>query len=200
MRTKQKSGIKVSFGNKKLPKGTMIVNIPAVVTCPLKTSLCEQICYAKKAERLYPAVLPAREHNLKLIRAGKFRHLMVDSIIEHYHKIDIIRIHESGDFFNQGYVNDWFSVAEQFPEFTFYAYTKSFHLDYSKKPKNFVLIASFDDSTDKLRLDAYNKIRKQFNNTFTIVPRGQKADCIADCVKCNKCWTKTGLNITVNKH
>lgn len=200
MIAKQKEQLKISFGNKKLPKDTMIFNIPAVVTCPLKTSLCAKICYAKKAERLHPPVLPARQHNLKLIREGKFKDLMIDSIKQNHHKIKTIRIHESGDFFRQSYIDDWFSVAMQYPEFIFYVYTKSFHLDYSKKPKNFVLIASFDDSTDKLRLDAYNKIREQFNNTFTIIPKDQKADCIADCSKCSKCWTETGQNITVKKH
>jgi len=68
----KKESVKVSFGNKKLPKTTMIFNIPAVVTCPGKTELCSKFCYALKAERMYEAVYPARKHNLKLSQREDF--------------------------------------------------------------------------------------------------------------------------------
>ncbi len=200
MKTLQREYVKVSFGNKKLPKGTMIFNIPAIQTCPFRTPLCEKACYALKAERLYPNVLPAREHNLAIIRKGQFKPLMLEAIKTNYKKIKTIRIHESGDFFSQSYLDDWFAIAREFPEFIFYAYTKSFYLTFDAKPVNFVLIASFDETTDELRLNHYNAKREQFDNTFTIVDKAAKASCIADCSKCNMCWTKKGMSITVNKH
>ena len=56
-------------GNKKLVNTSsvrfMIWNLPAVVTCPFATEHCKHFCYARKAERVYPQVLPAREKNLK---------------------------------------------------------------------------------------------------------------------------------------
>lgn len=191
---------KVSFGNKKLPKGTMIFNIPAVSTCPFKTELCAKACYALKAERQYPNVLPAREYNLKLAKRFDFHDIMIATINKHIRKIKIIRIHESGDFFKQSYFDSWAKIAEAFPSLKFYAYTKSFFLDFSNKPKNLVLIASFDSSTPKDRIAHYEKNKAFFDNTFTIVDKKAKASCIADCTKCDKCWTKTGQNITVNIH
>ncbi len=201
MKTIEKDYLKVSFGNSKLPKGTMIFNLPAVITCPLRTPLCEKSCYALKAEVQYRHVVPqARHHNLDRVRKGLFKGLMIEAIQKHHKKIKAIRIHESGDFLSQSYLNDWFAIAKEFPEFKFYAYTKSFHLTFDDKPANFTLIASFDETTDALRLKFYNDKREQFDNTFTIVDKDAKATCIADCTKCSMCWTSKGHNITVNKH
>ena len=45
-----------SYGNKKLPKETLIVNITSAQNCPSdKLVFCKlsKICYAKKCERIY---------------------------------------------------------------------------------------------------------------------------------------------------
>lgn len=191
---------KVSFGNLKLPKDTMIFNIPAVSTCPFKTAFCTRSCYALKAERLYKAVKPAREHNLRITKREDFTEVMALTIERHAHKIKRVRIHESGDFYRQSYLDAWFKVAKRFPGITFYAYTKSFWLDFSAKPDNFKLIASFDKTTPPDRRALYEKSKRFFDNTFTVVERAARSTCPADCSICDKCWTKKGLNITVNQH
>ena len=191
---------KVSFGNKKLPKDTLIFNIPAVNTCPGKTEFCASKCYAVKAERLYPQVLPARKHNLKLSLSPDFVSLMIGTIAKYQKKIKQIRIHEAGDFYSQAYLDSWFLIAKEFPGIVFYAYTKSFHLEFSAKPSNFVLIASFDQSTTEKAYALYQFRQKYFDNTFRIVQKGASANCIQDCTKCHLCWSAKGLNLTVNVH
>ena len=37
---------------------------------------------------------------------------------------NVVRIHSSGDFINQNYLNMWCNIAKKFPHFKFYAYTK----------------------------------------------------------------------------
>jgi len=199
--TTEKMIPKISFGNKKLPKSTMIFNIPAVKTCPMKTSLCESACYALKAEIQYKNVVPqARKHNLKLSQSDSFVSLMIEIVNKYKHKIKQVRIHESGDFYNQDYLDKWFMVAREFPSIKFHAYTKSFHLDFSGKPSNFVLIASFDKTTtDKAKL-LYSIKKTSFDNTFSIVPKGADSTCIQDCNKCSLCWNAKDQNITVNQH
>lgn len=193
--------VKVSFGNKKLPKSTLIFNLPAVITCPLRTKFCEVNCYALKAERQYKhVVLQARQWNLDKVQQGQFKRLMIEVIETRYDKIKQVRIHESGDFYNQAYLNDWFEVAREFPKLTFYAYTKSFQLNFSKKPANFVLIASLDDTTNFRRIKLYNEQKECFDNAFIVVDRHAEADCIGDCSKCSRCWTQKGQTITVNHH
>ena len=58
----------LSQGNLKIGKDTLIFNLTAAKNCPSeKLGLCEhaKICYAKKAERLYPSVLPFRMRQSK---------------------------------------------------------------------------------------------------------------------------------------
>lgn len=201
---------KVSFGNKKLPKTTLIFNLPAVNTCPGKTEFCKKNCYALKAERIYPQVLPARKHNLKLTLTENFIPSMIETIQkDHFFKsgknkgkakIETVRIHESGDFYSQAYLNAWYVIALEFPSIKFYAYTKSFHLNFAGKPSNFVLIGSFDEtSTNDARI-LHNEKRAYFNNTFSIVGKKEQASCIQDCTTCNLCWMGNDKNLTVNLH
>lgn len=49
-----------SYGNRKLPKETLIVNITSATACPserLGFCRCSKVCYAKKCERIYKAYL-----------------------------------------------------------------------------------------------------------------------------------------------
>lgn len=192
--------IKVSFGNKKLPTDTMIFNLPARVTCPGRTEFCDSKCYAIKAEKMYKAVLPARQGNFAEARREDFPYNMQLIIDKYVHKIKRVRVHESGDFFNQKYLDQWFFIAERFPALTFYAYTKSFHLDFIKKPSNFILIASFDQTSRPVNRLNYEAKRKYFANTFSIVDRHAQASCVQDCSICSACWTGRGKDITVNLH
>lgn len=101
----------ISFGNRKLVSNSetlfFIWNIPAIMTCPYRTPLCEINCYATKAERLYRAVLPSRMENLE---ASKGETFVADMILIISKKLStmkqknlVIRIHESGDFYNKVY-------------------------------------------------------------------------------------------------
>ena len=135
----------LQLGNRKLPKTTAIWNLPSGITCPGKTTWCNKNCYAKKAEKLYPQVLPFRNNNLKLAKSNKFYETIkaeIQCLVDNK-KINTIRVHESGDFFNQDYLDVWFLLAYDFPQLTFYAYTKSWMLDFhSIKPNNFILFYS----------------------------------------------------------
>lgn len=191
---------KVSFGNKKLPKDTLIFNLPAVVTCPGRTAFCREKCYALKAQRQYTNTRLARGHNLLTSYQSDFVDLMIETIKENAHKIKQIRIHESGDFYRQDYLDKWFEIVRAFPTVPFWAYTKSFHLDFSKKPPNLFLLASFDASTTPTWRGLYERQKKFFNSTFSIVEKTAPASCVQDCSKCSLCWTTTGKDLTVNLH
>ncbi len=204
MKTLEKREIekpRISYGNKKLPKNTAIFNILAVKTCPMATEFCKANCYALKAEKQYKNVVPqARKRNLKASQQESFVSDMIGLIAKGQKKINQFRIHESGDFYSQIYIDRWFMIAKEFPSITFYAYTKSFHLDFSGKPSNFVLIASFDESTTERARMLYNMKKEAFDNTFSIVGKSEKASCVQDCSKCDLCWSGKGLSLTVNVH
>lgn len=125
-------------GNKKLQNTDkvryMIWNLPSVKTCPFCTPSCEKSCYARKAERVYPQVLPSREQNYNDSLESDFVSNMIYTIEKHLNskafngRKAIFRIHESGDFYNVEYTRKWIEIVKHFEHdtrITFLVYTKS---------------------------------------------------------------------------
>lgn len=137
----------LSIGNNsKLSKKVGIFNLPARKTCPGATSYCGPVCYAMKAERMYKGAREMRARNYEAAMNGNFISLMTAELITF--KGSQVRIHESGDFYDQMYLNDWIALATVFPKITFLAYTKMYDkLDFSSKPVNMVIYASYDPTT-----------------------------------------------------
>jgi len=116
-------------------------------------------CFAASDEARYTAVYESRKRNFELLRqkeAPEMQELIQISLPKN---AKIIRIHVSGDFFNQNYFDAWLAVAAQNKHILFYAYTKSLHLWVNRLgliPNNFVLTASkggvFDTLIEKHNL------------------------------------------------
>tara|TARA_R110000868_G_scaffold408098_2_gene690283 strand:- start:1552 stop:2196 length:645 start_codon:yes stop_codon:yes gene_type:complete len=152
---KPKLSLKWSFNNSKLKKtNTVSFNLPAFRSadgfkvCP-KAGGCATVCYARQGYYVMPSVAATREFNLAVIRKSlsSFRLALITDL-QHI-KQTSIRLHDSGDFFNQAYLNVWIKLAELFPEKKFYAYTKSLHLNFSGVPDNFQIIQSAGGIMDK---------------------------------------------------
>jgi len=125
----------ISPGNRRMDIPTF--SLPAGITCHNKTIYCDKYCYAKKAEKAYKNVLPSRIRNLN----DSKREMFVNEVYNLLKNINIkyFRIHESGDFYSQTYLEKWFSICRLFPDIKFLAYTQMYHLDYSNKPNNLIL-------------------------------------------------------------
>lgn len=103
-------------------------------------------CYAASAER-FPAVRNHRWANFTFVKNGGIPILPKDC--------KRVRIHSSGDFFNQEYFDMWVLLARCNPEIEFWAYTKS--LSYwvnriDRIPSNLILTASYGGRQDDLIL------------------------------------------------
>lgn len=193
--------LSLSTGNKKLLPSAdtnfLIFNIPARITCPYATESCKKYCYALKAEKVYPDVLPARQRNLTASRNPAFVSEMSDIInrkLKNQRKKNlVVRIHESGDFYNKEYAMKWIQIAKNCPSAIFMAYTKSFtFFDGVKLPKNFTLRASVwaDTSEEQKEIIRRNKwtIYTAVDH-FTDTDKFYQCRC-ADCATCGKCWSK----------
>jgi len=133
----------ISKGNLRMAIPTW--SLPAEKTCPGRTPHCTTYCYAKKAERLYKAVLPSRERNLIATKQKNY----VTDITAKIKKLKglFFRVHESGDMYNQLYLDSWIQICKNVPEKKFLIYTQMFNLDWSKKPENMIVYWSmWDDS------------------------------------------------------
>jgi len=173
--------LKFSTGNGKL-KNRLIFNIPAGYACPHAgvcktmadrttgqimdlpqfngTQADEYRCFAAMAETRL-TVRESRWHNWDLLREtihmnGNQATLLCDlidlSLLVHPSK-ELVRIHESGDFWTENYMRAWIMVAQERPNQTFYAYTKSLGMWYNLRdliPSNFYLTASQGGTLDYL--------------------------------------------------
>lgn len=153
-------------------------NLPTGSTCPFalecKVSVNRETgkfnnesnqyrCYAANPER-FPAVREHRWKNFEGMKRGE------KPIIPKEAKS--IRIHASGDFFNQKYFDLWLEICRENPSIEFWAYTKS--LDYwvnriNDIPSNLVLTASEGGRRDELISEYGLKHVKIFSDS-SLVP------------------------------
>ena len=153
-------------------------NLPTGTTCPFALE-CKVIvdrltgkfdvtkgqyrCYAASAER-FPAVRNHRWNNFEYVKNNN-----VPIIPE---KCKSIRIHSSGDFFNQKYFDMWIQLANDNPNIEMWAYTKSLKYWVNRIndiPNNLILTASYGGSLDYL-IEEYNLKNVKVYNNINEVP------------------------------
>jgi len=188
-----KSNLKWSRGNRKVSKlDAVSFGIPAYrsedgfKTCP-QAGACAAVCYARQGFYTMENVRAAREANLSAAR-GDLKEF-VRQAIEDVSKFPehLIRVHDSGDFFSQAYLNAWGQIAAACPDKVFYAYTKSMHLNFDGLPKNFRITQSeggkldheIDRSKAHARIFATHARRRlagygDGSNTDTLAIKGAK--------------------------
>jgi len=145
------------------------LNIPAGHTCPNAVKCLvkadretgkmqngpkqEFRCYAAQSER-FPSARDARWRNFELIKAAKTEERMSQLIHASLPKrANRIRIHGSGDFFNQKYFDAWLNVCKRNPDLLFWAFTKSVEFWIKRLddiPDNLIMQASRGGRQDHL--------------------------------------------------
>jgi hypothetical protein len=165
--------LKFQVGNSKLGKTIGTFSLPAGFSCPSANECLAKAvknketgkvsiqsgpemkfwCFAAGDEAKYPSTYKARHHNFDILRGLKHSADMAEIIHLSLPKQNIIRVHVSGDFFNQNYFDAWMQVAKRNPTKLFYAYTKSLNYWVSSAdlvPENFKLNASVGGKLDEL--------------------------------------------------
>jgi len=153
--------------------GSTSFSLPAGYTCPF-ADVCKSIshrktgkitdygdirCFQTSLETARPTVRASRWNNRELLHK-KTKEEMVELILKSltHHEfsvrpIQIMRVHDSGDFFSQEYFDAWLEVIRARPDIVFYAYTKSLPFWKQRKdeiPINFKLIASSGGKADEM--------------------------------------------------
>jgi hypothetical protein len=118
-------------------------------TCPGALA-CRGVCYAKQGRYAMSNVVNARKHNLDLSQNPYFVDWVV-SDLQRMRKVNTVRIHDSGDFYNQEYYDKWCAIATMLPDITFYAYTKTVNMDlWTHKPDNLKITQSLGGKYDDM--------------------------------------------------
>lgn len=180
--------ISISETNKKL-KGIASFSLPPVESCP-NHSFCAVKCYARKAYRAYPNTTKAYDRNFRVAKENldNLKQQLLD-YLKNY-KRQYFRIHVSGDFYSQKYLNMWIEICKENPDIRFMSFTKCYSLDYSNKPDNLEIIFSTFDNMPKGTSD---KIKKKYNKPIALAgesnpEKNYYLKCIDDCGACKSCW------------
>lgn len=129
-------------------------------TCPM-AGICAKGCYATMGAYIWSNVASVYEERLALTLKPDFAaiaQLELDRYIKRATKTSkqlIVRIHDSGDFYNLDYINKWLRIINNNPSVKFYAYTKMVPIfkrlqSLGSIPDNFTLIYSFGGLSDNL--------------------------------------------------
>lgn len=203
-------GLRLSVGNLKLGDDTIIFNMGPSKTCPSKTlgmCLVCGCCYAGKAERIYPEVLPYRNAQRLYWLRNSAKQIADDfvallSVGKRADKIKWFRINEAGDFWSQDCVDKLqYLAATLYRRFKIrtYGYTARHDLDYSRLGSYIALRGSSHDKAPHGRT-IVRPIPKD-NQSKTIAVDGLKYSvCPGNCRTCNLCKTRWARNIVFPKH
>ena len=173
-------------GNRKL-YNILIFDLPAVKTC-LNCGDCKDSCYAMKVQRQYAdtRVFRTTNHIMYQLKPNVLEALIVDQLSRA--KQTTVRIHSSGDFFSQSYINFWNKIIRQFPDINFYAYTKvdkMLNFDSINELPNFNLISSLIGGKLNFgRLDYCNELKKDFGSFVCPATKGKDVKCGKECSYC----------------
>lgn len=145
--------ISISTGNTKLAQdGIACFDIPQASTCRGAGS-CLGFCYASLGNYTYRVKV---QNMLNNFYTSLNPEVFTPEVKKSYEKlpryIKTIRLHSSGDFYNQEYLDTWVKIMRETPEFRYYAYTKSLDLDWTEalKLNNFFRIQSIGGIFDHL--------------------------------------------------
>ncbi len=176
------------YGNAKLGAISNF-SLPAKKTCPGINKFCHKYCYGVQNWYRESHVIDTLNERLTATKMGDFVPLMVEEIKSK--KIKIVRIHTTGDFYSNEYIQKWSEIVKQCSSTKFYGYTRSWRVPELEdslselcRNMNVILRASVDFT---------HKDRPSEWATFSVVD-GEGKRCphdlgkVAYCRDCGICW------------
>lgn len=154
----------IGKGNKKLGKKIYTWSIPAVTTCPGRSSICESVCYADSGFFSFKRIKDGLLERLKLSMSDKFVEIISDEINKVSAKV--FRIHVSGDFYSCEYVDKWNEIVKKCANTKFFVFTRSWRIPEIReklvqlsKNSNITIWLSCDDETGIPSLDDFSNTK-----------------------------------------
>lgn len=114
-------------------------------------------CFAATMAARQTSIRHAWQRNFEALRQVSDPNEIADILEEAWRdvprRVNLIRVHVSGDFFNLAYLRGWYEFARRNPSVHLYAYTKSLRFvvaTLGECPNNFRIIASRGGRSDQL--------------------------------------------------
>ena len=186
-------------GNSKLGEGNMLIfNLPPIRTCR-PTKWCMQNCYGMKANHTFSNVIKSNETRYQMsLRDDFVANAMTE--LDKYKNVMYIRIHSTGDYYSQLYVEKWAEIVKTFPDKKFLSFTKRYDL---VKPlrklaglSNMSMFESMDESKQRARtMFKIARVKPEHH-----VTNEKEFECPGGCPDCGyECWN-TDRNVIFHKH
>lgn len=198
--------MKYSFGNKKLPTDTLIINMSSALECPMIkeckfSHLNTAKCYAYKAERMYPNVRDSRAAQTTYWRTTSNEQKLLDFADlwrKHPKKmptIKAVRFNEAGDMRDLLDLALLHKLATTYSDIKFYSYSHNEELMRDIKitdlPSNLTINLSYKH--DKPGFNTFI-LDTDYDGSEDVIP------CPGNCKICSLCQDSNELNISVEIH
>ena len=169
-------------GNLKLDKSVGVFSLPPVKTC-VDCSTCSKTCYAMQAYKQYKNTKQAWDNNYKLSLTSKFVKEASEQI-KHSRKV-IYRLHNSGDFYSQEYINKWKEIIKANPDKKFYTYTKNKLALQLNDMDNCNVIYSFINGYRNYGSEEYCQLlHDKFGAYVCQIDKSKHEKCMRECKEC----------------
>lgn len=168
-------------------------SVTGLITCPSAKD-CIKGCYARQGAYVWDGVAQAYENRLQATLQDNFCENIWQEIVEC--GANLIRIHDSGDFYSYEYLCKWLKVIESLPHVQFYCYTKRIDLfaDFSiKLPDNFTVTFSYGGKYDHVIIPAYDRHSRVFPDRASLKRAGYVDASFSDDVAAFSKSNKIGL-------
>jgi len=185
-------------GNAKMGEDVYAFNLPPRKTCT-PTHWCLQgregkpACYTLRNNFLFSSVIRAAEERYKLSKRNDFSDRMIEEINKK--DVDFFRLHASGDFYSEEYVEKIAKVVENCPDTLFRTTTRRRDLTDEIKDLNSLPNIVVRESLDTERTRPEMGLPFAALDSLDISKSGNVYECINHCPTCDyHCW-KDDINI-----
>ena len=186
-----------------IPALETIIDGEIFVTCPMAGE-CAKGCYAQMGAYAWENVNSAYKFRLMQSLKVNFPDLLQQELNPKIktalrkQKQLVIRIHDSGDFYDLTYIKKWLKIIQANPTVKFYAYTKQVIIfkkmqERGQVPDNFTLIFSEGGKADHLINTATDRHSRVFLTESDLISAGYDDASENDTVAFNSLTGKIGL-------
>ncbi|MFJ8965334.1 hypothetical protein ACIRG5_38710 [Lentzea sp. NPDC102401] len=146
-------------------------------TCP-SAGVCAQACYARHGTYTWPVVRAKHHANLAFVLddLSAWETAMVTELSAAKFHGAWIRIHDSGDFFSDAYLQAWLRICLARPGTNFYAYSKEVErfrrLVEASPPPNFLWVFSYGGTQDSSLNPDTDRVADVFPDEAAIAKAG----------------------------
>lgn len=197
--------LSISKGNSKMGS-IQSVSLPSVLTC--RKCACQTKCYARRLERIRPAVANAYRRNLEVLQSDPetyWREVEATIMLSQF-----FRFHVSGDIPDAGYFSHMVNVAKRNTHCEILCFTKKYEIvnEYVASggilPQNLHIVFSAWVGLKMSNPFLFPAAHVRFRDGFTTAPAGA-VECGGNCTECaitdGGCWSlMNGQHVVFNEH